>query len=102
MDVIAPRLASLERQVNDAKRDLIKNTYRPIMGWAGAISLGLYSGLIPTQIAGLASAIGFTQAASNIIQNVLALRDKQKQVRADDLYFLWRVKEKARRNSGRN
>ncbi|MBZ5612527.1 MAG: hypothetical protein LAO23_00860 [Acidobacteriia bacterium] len=96
-EVIAPRLASLELRIKSAKRDLITSAYRPIVGWVGAMSFGIYSGLIPAQLAGLATAVGFTQAASNILQKAMALGDCEQQARTNDLYFLWKVQRKAKK-----
>jgi hypothetical protein len=100
-DVIAPRLASLDRKIKDSKRDLVKQAYRPFVGWVAAISFGLYSGLISTQVAGLASAIGLIQTGTRFVQDVMSLGDVDKQARADDLYFLWKVKQLASKRARR-
>jgi len=53
--------------------------------------------LIPEQLAGAASAIGFVRAASGIVQGGMSLQDAEREVRADDFYFLWKVKQAAKK-----
>ncbi|MFY9621190.1 MAG: hypothetical protein WAM70_06185 [Pyrinomonadaceae bacterium] len=41
----------------------------------------------------MAKIVGFTKAAADILQKLLALRDSNKGIENDELYFLWRVKK---------
>lgn len=93
-DVIEPKLSSLEKRVDNAKKDLISSTYRPLIGAVGAISFGLFSGFLSSELLGIAGALGFTKFSSDLIQNVMSLGDGYKEIRNEDLYFLWKVKRK--------
>jgi hypothetical protein len=70
-DVIAPGLANLNQSVQVAKRDLVKRAYRSVVAVVGAISFGLYTGFIPTELAEMAKVIGFTKIATDILGNLL-------------------------------
>jgi hypothetical protein len=70
-DAIAPGLANLNQSVQVAKRDLVKRAYRSVVAVVGAISFGLYTGFIPTELAEMAKVIGFTKIATDILGNLL-------------------------------
>jgi hypothetical protein len=91
-DVIAPRLAALERGIKTAKRDLIGQTSRTILAVAGAISFGLYTGLIPSELAEMAKVLGVTKVGADILEKILQLGNYRQGIQNDSLYFLWKVK----------
>jgi hypothetical protein len=97
-DIIAPGLARLDKSVEASKKDLIASVIRSGTGALGAITFGLYTGIIPYEIAGIAKALGFVKFASDIIQKVMSLGDGEKTVQQEDLYFLWKVKQKANKH----
>ena len=91
-DVIAPGLVDLNQSVQVAKRDLVKKAYRSIIAVVGAISFGIYTGFIPTELAEMAKIIGFTKIATDIIGNLLPAGDANESIKTEDLYFLWQVR----------
>jgi len=92
-DVIAPGLANLNQSVQVAKRDLVKKAYRSVIAVVGAISFGLYTGFIPTELAEMAKVIGFTKIATDILGNLLPVGDAEESIKTEDLYFLWQVRK---------
>jgi hypothetical protein len=91
-DLIAPRLAALERGIKLAKRDLVGQASRTILAVAGVISFGLYTGLIPSELAEMAKLIGITKVGTDILEKVFRLGGAKQTIQNDSLYFLWRVK----------
>lgn len=94
-DVIAPRLAKLDRRVRKAKTDLVSTATRSVIGTIGALSFGLYTGLVDAKVGAIAAAIGLAKFASDI-QKVLSVGDAEKTIQEDELYFLWKVKKKSK------
>ena len=92
-DIIYPNLQKLELNVKEAKKDLIKTTYRSIIGVAGAISFGMYTGILPNEAIAMAKAIGFGKVSNDLITKFMALGDAKTAIKTDDLYFLWEVKK---------
>ena len=91
-DVIAPELARMDENVKAAKRDLVSSAFRTSIATVGAISFGIYTGLLPTELVKLAELIGVTNVGSDILQKVMALGDAEKTIRNNDLFYLWKVK----------
>ncbi len=96
-DVLAPELARLDLRVRKAKRDLVSSATRSVVGMVGAISFGLFSGLIGTEVAAIVKAVGIVSFGSDLIKKTMALGDAKKKIEEDDLYYLWRVRKAARR-----
>lgn len=96
-DIIQPQLSRLDAKVNSAKRKLIKQTFAEVEGWAAAISIGLYAGLLPSGMAAAATALGLTKVFAELTQKVLANREYEEEIRQDQMYFLWKVKELSKR-----
>jgi hypothetical protein len=99
-DVIAPELARLDHAVQTARRDLLKNLARSAGAWIGAISFGMYSGLLPAQLVGAAQVLGLTKVLADLAQTALRLGSAGDTIRNQDLYFLWRVRHASQRRSG--
>lgn len=95
-DVIAPKLANLDRRVRIARRDLVTEAVHGVLGTIAALSFGLYSGFLTAEVAPIVTALGLPKIAADV-EKVLAIGRAEDQVRNDDLYFLWRVKNLRRR-----
>jgi len=100
-DVLVPELARLDDKVKRAKRDLVSSAMRPLFGVVGAISFGLLSGLVTTEVAQIAQAVGITSFGAAFLEKLMALGDAERAIQQDDFYFLWRVKRlsKAKRSN---
>jgi hypothetical protein len=66
------------------------------MGWAAALSFGLYSGVVPASLAGVVKAVGLTKLIGDGVSKVGAIRDASNAVRNESFYFLWRAKRLSR------
>jgi hypothetical protein len=96
-DVIAPRLADMDKRLQNSKRDLINKMGRSIIGTVGALIFGLYSGFIPAQLIGITKALGLTKITADLIQQLMNLDDASKAIQNDELYFLWKLRKKAQK-----
>jgi hypothetical protein len=90
-DVIAPKLALLDKRIQRAKKDLISKFVRTVISTVGAISFGLYTNFINTQTAAIVAALGIPKLADHI-QELMGIGDAEQTVRNDDMYFIWKVK----------
>jgi hypothetical protein len=95
-DVIAPSLATLDRSVEEAKKDLISKPFRSLAGIVGVISFGMLTGLVPPDIAPLAKTIGLIKFAGDLVKDTMAVGDKERVIRNDQFYFLWKLKKRMR------
>jgi len=90
-DVIAPEIASLERKVEKAKRDLIMTPIISGIGTSAIISFGLYSGMISAELKEVAGALGLTKVIYDTVTQSIKNMDIQKDIRPEKFYFLWKV-----------
>ncbi len=96
-DIIAPSLASLNIKVKQAKRDLVRKPLRSLAGVVGSISFGMLTGLISPDIPAIAKTIGLVGFGAKFIGDVMALGDSEDKIANEHLYFLWKIKKKARK-----
>ena len=91
-DILRPRLANLNQKVSKARKSLFKSSATKILAWTGAITFGLYTGFLPTELAGLAKAMGLTKVLDELTENLMSQRKIEKVIQNEDLYFLWKVR----------
>jgi len=98
-DLIEPRLASLDKRVKVAKKDLLKKSIRSIVAVAGVISFGLYSGFISGETAELIKTLGLAKIAYDVVEKSIPIGEARSAIKSDDLYFLWKAKKLAKKGS---
>ena len=95
-DVIEPKLAELEQKVKKAKRTLVT---KPIIGTAAvglALTFGYFTGLLPNETMEMAKALGGAKVIHDIAKQTFSAVDTKKEIMTDNMYFLWKVRRKAR------
>lgn len=92
-DIIQPRLATLDAKIRSAKRSFRKGGIRKVLGWTGAISIGLYTGIFTADPLVGAAAFGAAKAGAKLLESTMAKSDLEETIKQDDMYFLWRVRE---------
>ncbi len=99
-DVIEPSISRLNARVAGARRTALKSAALSAVSWVGAISFGMYTGFVPTDLVKAAAALGMTKVLADLTTTALAARDAKTSICDEDFYFLWKVKKRAKR-SGR-
>ena len=98
-DMIEPKLAQLNTKVKAAQKSLIKNTVSKIAGWGAAISFGWYAGLLPTDLATAATALGLTKIVAELTESILSKSNTGDTIQDEPMYFLWKLREGLNTNS---
>jgi hypothetical protein len=91
-DIIYPKLSNLDSKMKAASRKLVKDSRRRIISWSAAITVGMYTGMIPTNLLGIGAAIGAKKLV-DIFDEIISKSDVEESIRDDEWYFLWRVKK---------
>ena len=94
-DVLEPKLRMLDQRVRQAKHDLVRNVRDTTVAWAGAITFGMHTGLVPAELTAAATALGVTGVIASAARNVLSDARSTDCIRGEPLYFLWRLKKAA-------
>lgn len=97
-DVIAPHLSSLDQGIKDAKRDLLAKPLASVGALVGVISFGIYTGILPNELVAMAKALGLSKIAYDVLEKTILLKNEERAIRNEDLYFLWKVRKKASAN----
>lgn len=96
-DILEPELARLDAKVKSARRTLVKRSVTKAASWVGAISIGMYAGFVPSDLMAAASALGLTQIVASLASDLLGSVAAKDQIRSEDMYFLWRIREKGKK-----
>ena len=96
-DVIEPELTKLQKHVKEARRRAIRTAVRSAIGWGAALTFGLYTGIVPVELAAAVKSLGLTKVVADVISNAGSIRDAAKSIRQENFYFLWRAKRLKRK-----
>ncbi|MCZ8252255.1 MAG: hypothetical protein O9318_07280 [Hylemonella sp.] len=92
-DEVLPEIAVIEKRIRDWKSNARSQIGERIIFGTGAVTLGLYAGILPSDIGQLVAALGGTSAAAGVLMDWnKTLKDKQ-QARSSDFYFLWQASQ---------
>ena len=92
-DEILPEINIIEKKVKDWKHKTRSSLKEKVLFGTGAVTIGLYGGLLPTGFGQLLAAIGGgTAAVSALIEYNKTLKEKE-EARSNDFYFLWQAKQ---------
>lgn len=94
-DIVEPELSALTRRVSVARRHLLGKATRKSIGLLGAVTIGLYSGMLSAEISHIVAAVGLAKGV-DVIGTWLDAQDATEPIREHKLYFLWRVRAAAR------
>lgn len=90
-DQILPEINIIEKKVSDWKRKTRSAIKDKIIIGSGAVSFGLYSGILPSDLSHLLAAVGGGAAIiSTAVDYTKTIRNKS-EARSNDYYFLWQV-----------
>lgn len=93
-DVIQPKISAIESKVRKAKKTYLRSSITKTAGWAGAISFGVYSGIVPNDFVEAAKALGLMEVMASSAKNILCWKGEAEDVaREEDMYFLWKVQQ---------
>lgn len=88
-DEILPEINGLKKRLHDWKTNAKDALGEKLIFGAGAVTLGLYAGILPADIGQLVATLGGTSAAGGILMDWNKLFKEKQQARASDFYFLW-------------
>lgn len=95
-DMIRPKLNKMNQKLKSVRDKLSSRLRRDVIIAGGTLALGLSSGLVfPPAALSAAAAIPF---AIDAAKTALERSDASDELKSDNLYFLWKVAQKSRRN----
>jgi hypothetical protein len=95
-DVVLPELNRIDAKITNAKRVLRKDLAVDAVAATGFIGLGLFSGILPTNIAPIVAALGGYHFFRDGVRKASELSLEVPDVRNSSYYFLWKVRKQGR------
>lgn len=96
-DIIAPQLAKLDLKVKAAQRKFRTSSLRKSLSWIGAVSFGIYTGIVPENLHTAAIMLGLVKPAAEILEMTMNNSDVESTIRQEEVYFLWKLRNISRR-----
>ena len=95
-DIVRPKLNKMNQKLKSVRDNLSSRLRRDVIITGGTLALGLSSGLVfPPAALSAGAAIPF---AIDAAKTALERSDASDELKSDDLYFLWKVGQRSRRN----
>ena len=95
LDLLKPQLDQLAVQAENIRRDQLKRGLLKVAAASVVVGLGLYSGILPSQLADLCKTIGGFSVAKDLAETFGAIERNPKEIRNHNLYFLLRLKQRS-------
>jgi hypothetical protein len=95
-DTVRPEIHKMEQSIKSSKKLLTKSVKTDLIVGAGFMSIGLFAGLLPPDIAPIVRTIGASvgsySAVSGLAKQVTMIGEPTKEVMENPYYFLWKAK----------
>ena len=101
-DAIEPELNKMDQVVRENKRLLVGQLRQDVVFGAGMVSVGLFSGLLPTNVGQVFAGLGGFRFVTSLLEKANSLAKEPSDVRKNSCYFLWKAmggKKRSRQKS---
>jgi len=88
----------MNRKLKVVQDQLANKLRRDILVAGGIVGIGLSSGIVAPDLMAVISVIGGTKFASDAAKLIFERKNASDELKSEDLYFLWKVAQKARHN----
>lgn len=92
-DQVLPEVNLIEKKVKDWKSRSKEALKEKVIFGSGAVSVGLYAGLLPPNIGQIIAAIGGGSAVVGALMDYNKTLKEKEEARSNDFYFLWQAKQ---------
>jgi hypothetical protein len=92
-DIINPELNKIDQTINNTKKISYKKLTKDLLVGSCFIGIGLFSGILPSNIGAIVAALGGFNYASKISDDIYDLINSSDKIRDNKFYFLWKIKE---------
>lgn len=92
-DILRPELSKLDARIKVSRAALLRDTSIKIGAWTAAIGIGLYTGIVPSELVLAAKALGLTKIVADLSEGILKNSRPDSEIKGADMYFLWKVRQ---------
>lgn len=92
-DKILPEINSIDKKVKDWKVKSRESLKEKLIFGSGAVSIGLYAGMLPPEIGKIVAAVGGGSAIVGAVMDYNKTLKEKIEARGNDFYFLWQANQ---------
>lgn len=92
-DEILPEVNLIDKKIKDWKVKTRESLKDKVVFGTGAVSIGLYAGMLPPDIGQLIAAIGGGSAIAGAVMDYNKTLKDRNEARSNDFYFLWQANQ---------
>ena len=92
-DQILPEINLIDKKIKDWKLKTRESLKEKVIFGTGAVSIGLYAGMLPPNIGQLVAAIGGGSAIAGAVMDYNKTLKDRIEARSNDFYFLWQANQ---------
>lgn len=92
-DQLLPEINNIDKKIKDWKSKTKESLKEKMIFGTGAVSMGLYAGMLPMNIGEIIAAIGGGTAAVGAAMDYNKTLKEKEEARSNDFYFLWQVSQ---------
>lgn len=92
-DQLLPEINKIDKRVRDWKEKTHESLREKLIFGSGAVSVGLYAGMLPPDIGQVIAAIGGGSAIAGALMDYNKTLKEKNEVRDSDYYFLWQMNQ---------
>ena len=92
-DEVLPEVNLIDKKIKDWKVRTKESLKEKVLFGSGAVSIGLYAGMLPPNIGQMVAAIGGGSAVVGALMDYNKTLKEKNEARGNDFYFLWQAKQ---------
>lgn len=92
-DQVLPEINLIEKKIKDWKSNIRETFKEKVIFGTGAVTVGLYAGLLPPNIGQIIAAVGGGSAIATALMDYNKTSKEKQEARKNDFYFLWQAKQ---------
>ena len=90
-DEIEPELNRIDQTFSDSRRSIVAKIRQDLVFGAGIVSIGLFSGLFPTDVGQIFAGLGGFKFVTSLLEQANKLCKEPSEIRRNSWYFLWKA-----------
>jgi len=95
-DTVQPEIEKIDKKIKNFRQAAVKSLAKDVLIYGGLVTVGLFSGLIPSNIAEIVGTIGGVEVTRTLIDKAGAIVKQPPSARENPYFFLWQAMRKKR------
>ena len=98
-DLVKPNIEKIDMELKNYKKSIVKDMGLDVIVSSGLVVIGLYSGILPSNIGEIIATVGGVGGINASIKKGLDIGTVPNDIRANPYFFLWKLQRKNKKSS---